>query len=273
MFGANGAVVRADSNSGVVGVVTGHISDDSPRVASQVQIAFSGKLAVKITEDNGAIHAGDKLGISKTLPGYATKLTASGQSLGVALADSTAGTDTIMASVDLTYQQMDIGASADNKQITAKKDVDLFGNAILNIKALASASGKWSIGADGLLTVSKVKADVGEFGSVQSKSINSELGVTITDRTTGQLYCMFVNNGQVSTVLGNCDSTPPSAPASSSPDPAPVDVPLGATTPSTDTPEEPTSPEPTPDPSGSTASTPDTSSPISPAGPPVIPAP
>ena len=66
-------------------------------------------------------------------------------------------------------------------KITVAKDVDFLGNSLLNVKAIASASGKWSLDENGLLTVDRIKASVGEF----------KLGVTITDRTTDQPVCVY----------------------------------------------------------------------------------
>ena len=48
-------------------------------------MALVGRLPVKVTEENGAILPGDRLTVSKTVPGAAMKQTEPGQSIGIAL--------------------------------------------------------------------------------------------------------------------------------------------------------------------------------------------
>ena len=222
---------------------------------------------MKVSEENGQIHSGDRLGVSKLYPGYAAKMTRSGQSVGIALADSTSGTDVIVAFVNLGYQQMDIGTSSDGTKITVAKDVDFQGNSLLNVRAIASALGKWSIDENGLLTVAKVKADVGEFGVVQSRVVKSQLGVTFTDRVTGQLYCVFVANGQSSTVPGDCDSINPDTASGNSPPSAAETPPAGANPQMPPPVSLPTTTEPASPTPGASAAVNDPATPVPPTTP------
>lgn len=65
-------------------------------------VALSGRVPVKISEENGIIMTGDRLTLSKTLPGYAMKMTEPGESIGIAL-ESSGGKDKILTFINLTY--------------------------------------------------------------------------------------------------------------------------------------------------------------------------
>jgi hypothetical protein len=205
---------------------------------TQVVVGLLGQMPVKVSEENGQIHTGDRLGVSKLNPGYAAKLIGSGQSVGIALADSngeTEGLDTILVFVNVGYQQMDIGSNADGTKITINKDVDFQGMSLLNVKAIASASGKWSVDENGNLTVVKVSADV----------VKSKLGVTINDRITGQPYCVFVANGQSQTMPGDCESITPDSSSGSSPPSGSTNATVASTPPTASDSSTPSSTTPT----------------------------
>ena len=74
-------------------------------------ISLAGRVPVNVSEANGPIHTGDRLTVSKTLPGYAMKMTESGQSLGIALEPS-AGRSKIAVFINLGYQRMTGGEDA-----------------------------------------------------------------------------------------------------------------------------------------------------------------
>ena len=67
-------------------------------------IALSGRVPVKISDENGVVVAGDRLTVSGTLPGFAMKMTDSGQSIGVAIDDADSSSLTVMAFINLGYQ-------------------------------------------------------------------------------------------------------------------------------------------------------------------------
>jgi hypothetical protein len=58
-------------------------------VQNGVPIAFSGRVPVKVTAENGEVKQGDYLTVSKTMPGYAMKLTGEGRAIGHALSEYT----------------------------------------------------------------------------------------------------------------------------------------------------------------------------------------
>ena len=65
------------------------------------------------SDENGQVCAGDRLRVSRTLAGYATKMTESGPSIGVALADSASELDIIVAFVNLGYEKIEDGIGGD----------------------------------------------------------------------------------------------------------------------------------------------------------------
>jgi hypothetical protein len=66
-------------------------------------LALKGRVPVKVTAENGAIHAGDPLTASANHPGYAMKATAAGTIIGTALESLSSGTDTIQVFLNLGY--------------------------------------------------------------------------------------------------------------------------------------------------------------------------
>lgn len=184
--------IAAVGDAQAVGVVTG------PASIGGFRVNLAGQVNLQVSEESGQIHAGDKLAVSEQVAGFASKLTQSGQSIGIALADSsggTSGTDIIPVLLSIGYQEIKVATNAQGQIVTVDKDYDFAGHAILNVKSITSQSGKWSIDDSGLLVVEKVKAKV----------VETEKGVTITDHTTAALYCVYVDSGQMKTIPGACD--------------------------------------------------------------------
>ncbi len=72
-------------------------------------VALVGRIPTKFSSENGVVQVGDRLTVSKTLPGYAMKQTESGESIGIALESSGPtwqATSTILTFVNLGYQDM-----------------------------------------------------------------------------------------------------------------------------------------------------------------------
>ena len=65
------------------------------------------------------------------------------------------------------------------------------------MNAIYSASGNWRISETGELVVESIK----------TKKLKVEEGVTTRDKSTGEYYCVFVDQGVTKTELGEC-STP-----------------------------------------------------------------
>ncbi len=207
----------------VIGVISTKpgitLSDVQTRFSdSKRLIALSGRVPVKVTNENGEINAGDRLTLSKTVSGAAMKMTQSGQSIGIALESSTTDKGTILTFVNLSYwvpqPQMGPGGleltdamlsgqtstsdpakllvsqSSSGSLVVTKGDYNLNGFNLLNVKAIASLSGKWSIAEDGTITAVKVKTKYLE----------------LQDEDTGQAYCLKIKSGQLQSIAGECGS-------------------------------------------------------------------
>jgi hypothetical protein len=90
-------------------------------------VALSGRVPVKISLENGPIKTGDRLTLSKTKPGYAMKMTESGQSVGIALENSGPITEKILVFVNLGYQTMADNALNDIATLTAENLIPVSG--------------------------------------------------------------------------------------------------------------------------------------------------
>lgn len=166
-------------------------------------VALAGRVPVKVTDENGPIQAGDYISLSTTQKGYAQKMSQSGMALGMALESfgsgegHTGAKGSILVFVNLTYQKISLSEDDQGNLINDDEKVYEFGGlALVDVKAIASISGKWSIDESGLLVAVKVKAEVVEVTK----------GVTIFDRTTGSPYCVFVDGGIIKTEAGACDA-------------------------------------------------------------------
>ncbi|MBI2482157.1 MAG: tail fiber domain-containing protein [Candidatus Vogelbacteria bacterium] len=138
--------------------------------------------------------------------------------------------------------------------------LDLNNFELRNVKAITSASGKWSIDDNGKLITE----------DIETKRLLVEEGVTTRDKASGDYYCIYVENGVVKTAAGRCedleeedngnndDSEPepeepeeePELPPTLEPD-APVDTP-----PTEEVPNPEPEPEPEPEPDQEPQSTP-----------------
>jgi hypothetical protein len=127
-------------------------------VPNGVPVAFQGRVPVKVTTENGQIKRGDYITVSKTMPGYAMKLTGDGKALGRALSDYTEGRDKVLVLVENSFQKLDMeGKTATTTGMLTAGNIDLNANgvAIVNVKSIASANGTWSIDENGRI-VAKV---------------------------------------------------------------------------------------------------------------------
>ncbi len=150
--GSSTTVEKAAADGSSIGVITDATID---------RVQFSGQASVKVSEENGQINAGDKLTLSKIQPGYAMKMTESGQSIGTALQnfsdssanDTTTGLGMIQGMISIGYQHMDVAQNDSGKLVTTAQDLDMNNFSILNVKSILAASGKWSIDENGNLAV------------------------------------------------------------------------------------------------------------------------
>ncbi len=185
---ASSAVVeKSTSEDSAIGVVTS--------VQGSARVEFTGQMKVRVSEENGLIHAGDRLTLSTQIPGAAAKMTESGQSIGTALQDSNgSGTGMIQVFVSIGYQKIQVAQNPEGQLVSTESDLDMNGFAIINVKSIASLSGKWSIDENGLLVTKEIHTE--------------KLCVGLTCVTEEELKTLLQNAGlDQGTVSG--DSTPP----------------------------------------------------------------
>ena len=194
-------VQKASNGTEAIGVVTtkagitlGSTFNSSTTIAT-VPIAFTGRVPVKVTTENGQIKKGDYITVSTTTPGYATKLTGEGKSIGIALSDDD-GRGKVLMLVHTGYQKLDItGKYASTTSLLTTGNVDLNANgvAITNIKSLESANGTWSIDSEGRI-ISKI---ICVEGTCLNKDDVDDL-LQIRD---------MIRNGAVPSIILNATST------------------------------------------------------------------
>ncbi|MBI2355862.1 MAG: hypothetical protein HYV13_01480, partial [Candidatus Doudnabacteria bacterium] len=84
----NGRVVKADDSVLLLGVISdrsafvGNLPPEGQETGNVI-VGLIGQIPVKVSKENGPILPGDHITVSKTIPGYAMKMTESGQSIGI----------------------------------------------------------------------------------------------------------------------------------------------------------------------------------------------
>ena len=159
--------------------------DEGKEPSRSAPVALQGRVPVKVVSENGMIKVGDRITLSKTMPGYGMKMTEPGQSIGIALetfnptiddSQSTIATGKILTFINLSYWAPDVKQlTTDNLQLTTDSNT-------YNISAIASGLLTWFkdslhiVFEDGLLKVAKVvveniTATVGTFQKVKTNEL------------------------------------------------------------------------------------------------------
>ncbi|MBP9867104.1 MAG: hypothetical protein KBC41_03460 [Candidatus Pacebacteria bacterium] len=84
--------------------------------ASGTPIALSGRVPVRVTNENGKVKRGDYITLSKTMPGYAMKMLEHGRSIGRSLSDmetTSEATGTIIVFIDNSYNFISVTKTED----------------------------------------------------------------------------------------------------------------------------------------------------------------
>ncbi|MDP3785002.1 MAG: DUF5011 domain-containing protein [bacterium] len=186
-------------------------------------VGLIGRVPVKMSTEGGAIAIGDRIAVS-SIKGRAMKATESGYSVGIALAafDGSNSTTTeilqngaevklgsILVYLNLGYSKLDSEIAKGDSggwiidqasgKIKTSYSLDMDGKDIVNARKILSASGLWSIDENGKLIVQEI----------ETQKLKVASGVTTKDKTTGELYCIFVDNGAIQTTAGECSSVSP----------------------------------------------------------------
>jgi hypothetical protein len=156
-------------------------------------IALAGRIPVKINLNNGEIKAGDYL-TSSDVPGIAMKATKAGKVLGMAMegytqADVTDGKKTIIMFVDPQFLGNDLAfVQTANGNIVSQAEITLE-----NIKIKLADIGI-IVNANGYL----------EATTIKTRKLATE-EIELTDKSTGEIYCIWYQNGARQEQKGKCD--------------------------------------------------------------------
>ncbi|PJE64280.1 MAG: hypothetical protein COU90_03625, partial [Candidatus Ryanbacteria bacterium CG10_big_fil_rev_8_21_14_0_10_43_42] len=237
-------------------------------------IALSGRVSVKVSEDNGAIEKGDRIAAS-SIPGVGQKANEGDATVGFALesyANAATTTDShirkILVFINLGHATLDkviASGEADAASTTINQlsgafepldgSLDLGGADIVHIRGILSENGTWSIDENGNLKVRTINAERVRTDSLEVGSETKPFGTTLYDTEGGYPYCVYVSGGELKTVSGTCEqnthlfsgakeTTPPAEENTEDPPPS-VETPIETeSSPETETPSNTEEPSP-----------------------------
>ncbi len=148
--------------------------------ARNVMVALAGQVPVNVSNENGEIQPGDSLSPSD-FAGFARKAKHGDQMIGIALTSSgSTATSTITMLVSLGHAELDerisgiaVGESGwtvdASGRIIASGDADMNGQSIINVAGISSATGDWSITADGRLKAKHIVAETIDVNRIAAK--------------------------------------------------------------------------------------------------------
>ncbi len=123
-------------------------------------VATSGSYSkVKVDNSSGPIKPGDFLQVSNTTPGFAAKADGSGAVIGMALASMTSETGEVPVSIRLDVKLNVAGGPNGTIISEAASDINMNSFSLLNVKSIASISGKWSIDENGVMIAAEVRTE------------------------------------------------------------------------------------------------------------------
>lgn len=97
-------VVKASDSKKAIGIIATNpgvlLGGNTPNA---VPVAFSGRVPVKVTDENGPVKKGDKIKVSVTQNGYGAKLLLDGNVVGTALSDAKGGVVLILVKSEYVY--------------------------------------------------------------------------------------------------------------------------------------------------------------------------
>ena len=180
----NFAVKRSAGEGQVIGIIStspailiegNQARFGGPKVAGtytpgdKAPVALAGRVPVKVSDENGPVEAGDRLTASKTLAGYAMKMTEAGQSIGIALEElttsdgqGTSDVKKILMFINLAYWVPDASTILTTSDGLGTSDVN---TSTYNISAIAGGLLTWFkdslhiVFEDGLLKVANIITD------------------------------------------------------------------------------------------------------------------
>ncbi|OGZ05555.1 MAG: hypothetical protein A2845_04190, partial [Candidatus Lloydbacteria bacterium RIFCSPHIGHO2_01_FULL_49_22] len=229
------------------GIVLG-MSEEDALLPGQYPIALSGRVPVKVNLENGPIMQGDRITLSR-IPGVGAKAIAtSSVTVGIALDDfsgvegemDTMATGMVLTFVNLKYQDLSahiVGSTIDltggasgevvslfdldpenfDVRYLANRPMNFGGQSLINVKAMMSSLGKWSLDENGALVVESVSAKtITATEKFQVGTPTNRIGVTLYDETDGNPYCVKVLAGVLTSIFGECGAVNAGTPSGSS---------------------------------------------------------
>jgi len=210
--GTFGIAKASGTNKNIIGIVStkpgmtlaGGIANSKP-------VALVGRVPVKVNLENGKIEIGDRIALSSEA-GVGMKANSNSQSVGIALESYDGEPEKdgkITVFVNLSSNKLDAGISsgsistdgiwtADSSgsiKLASASILDMQSKDIINVGKILSASGKWSLGDDGVLVVKEIKTNA-------LKILSS--GFTIYDEETNQPVCVKSKNLSLTITQGEC---------------------------------------------------------------------
>jgi hypothetical protein len=210
-----------DTILGVVSTNPGVVLGDSVRqgdfakkkVEGKVPVALAGRVPVKLSFENGDIKKGDYITSSDIVAGFGVKATKPGRVVGIALENAHNGVDTtVLVLINPHYAGRDLDSNGAIANFTGSTLITQEGS--LDVSVLVSAIYTYFkdnlhiVFEDGVIKLTKLVANVLESASVQAQNVRSDRGITTQDTSTGEVYCIQITNGQISTAKGGCYGDP-----------------------------------------------------------------
>ncbi len=162
---------------------------------NRVMIALSGRVPVKVTDENGPVLAGDYLTSSATKPGFAMRATKPGKVIGQALSVASEG-KALMLVMNMyftptvsTLMQGSVPAALLSQNLG---DAPAFQHLVVTDKLYAEGD----IYVQGKLVTTQL----------QVGSSDAPAGITLFDTITHQPYCLQITNSQLVKVPGECNA-------------------------------------------------------------------
>ncbi|HEY4499733.1 MAG TPA: immunoglobulin-like domain-containing protein, partial [Candidatus Paceibacterota bacterium] len=162
-------------------------------------VALSGRVPVKASTENGVIQIGDPITLSSE-SGVGKKATQSGRIVGYALETYSGATSEnegkVLVFVNLSYWLLPESLTqSENTASSQTEDPNLLASLIEGVK-------NWL--KDGLVAIKNLFVEQIQVGTTEKPA-----GVTLFDEITKEPYCIKINNGQLATTPGVCETNTP----------------------------------------------------------------
>ena len=168
--------------------------------STSLPVALIGRVPVKVSSEAGPIRIGDPLTSASSVPGAAMKATRPGRVIGIALESYNHLNEIgkIMVFVNSGWQGKDLSIEEDDSgNLVDISDAEELRKELANLGL--------AISGDEILTTEKIQAKLIETKKLSlNNPVLEKNGVTMADRATGELYCLYIKNNEMETRKGEC---------------------------------------------------------------------